>query len=356
MPLCKHTRWLRLSRKDHSFVLETSDRAERLLDNLPTPEEQWPSLLTLVGNQSKLQVLRELGIANTGARGKRGHGEVHLSIVPSTERTDCPVLVADGDIPVQNKLGRPLKPQLCHEMSVRQFPNDPVPEKPVHIADRIYYRAIFPFTDVICFFATDLGGIGRVVQQLARWVDGGRPSTMEFRPWLVIVVDDGVEEDMLSLFWDLTRTETTIDMMDTFGGVRVISLSKIIPRRGRRRSHRGPWDTLTQELLNLIQLPRLVRTRLRCLFSALHFAGFLSHAAARTTETPREPFDFVLSSRSSNPIASDLGVHLSRFLDHFKSVDALQAFAIPMMASFFNLDHYLPGMHREWREAAYICT
>jgi hypothetical protein len=349
MTPCKHTRWLRLSRKDHGFVLETADRAQRLLDNLPRPEEQCPSFITLIGNHTKLQVLRELGIANTG--GKRGHGEIHLSIVPSTERTDCPTLVADGDISSQNKLGKPLKPQLCHEIDVRPFPSDLVTEKPIHVADRIHYRAIFPFTDVLCFFATDLGGIERVVQHLARWVDGGRPSTMELRPWLVVVVEDGVEEDVLTTFWDLIHTETTIDIMDMFGGIRIISLSRTRSKTGRRRSRRGPWDTLTQELLSLIQLPKLVRARQNCLFSAQHLAGFLCHAAVCTTDAPREPFDFILSSRSRNPVASDLDIHLSQFLEHITSVSALRTFAIPMIASSLNLDHYPPGMHRKRGES-----
>lgn len=346
MNTCKHTRWLRLSRKDKRFVLETSDRAQRLLDNLPRPEEQSPSLITLVGNHAKLQALRELGISSIGAS-KRGHGEIHLSLLPSSEHTDNPILIADGNVPLQNRLGRPWKPQLCHELSVRPFPDDLTFEKPVNIADYIYHRALFPFTDVICFFATDLGGIKRVVQHLARWMDKGQPSSLDIHPWLIIVVDDGVEQDVLAMFWELIRTEMSMDITDRFAGVRIVSLIGTLSRcKGRRRSRRDPWGRLSHEIVNISHLARQARQRANCLFSARHLAGFLQHSTVRTTEAPREPFDFVLTSRLGNPIAPDLEIHLSRFLEHFRSSDSLKRFAIPVIASSFILDHYPPGMHR----------
>ncbi|KAK3933650.1 acyl transferase/acyl hydrolase/lysophospholipase [Diplogelasinospora grovesii] len=343
MDICRHTRWLRLSRKDQSFVLEASDRAQRLLDYLPRPEEQAPSLITLVGNQSKLRALRELGISGTGPKGKRGHGEIHLFVSPSSQRADRPILIADGDMPLQNRLGRPWKPQLCHEISVRPFPGDVVSDKLVNIADHIYYRVLFPFTDAICFFATDLGGIERVVQHLAMWMDKGQPSTLEIRPWLIIAVDDGVEEEVLATFWDLVCTETTINIMDRFTGIRIISLAETTPRSKGRR---GPWARLNRELLNVSQLARQVRLEVNCLFSARHLAGFLQHAAVCATEMPLEPFDFIRTSRCKNPVAPDLEMHLSRFMKHFQTFDALKRFAIPIIASCFILDHYPPEMHR----------
>lgn len=344
MTACKHTRWLRLSRKDQGFALEVSDRAQRLLDGLPRPDNQSPGVIALIGNESKLRLLKELDISSSGPRGKRGHGEIHLFVVPSSIRTEFPLIIADGDIPEQTRLGRPCKPQRCHETTVRPIRSS-TSGKVMEIAGHIYHRLLFPFADILCFFATDLGGLEQVVHHLALWIDGGQTSSNGIRPWLVIVADDGEEEELLHTFGDLMRAETSIDVMERFGGIRLISLTK----RGKSRglSARNPWYRLNGELLDVSQSIRQARLVVSCLFTAQHLAGFMQHAAVRAAEAPREPFNFIHTSRLDNPVASDLEVHLARFLSHFKSMDSLKSFALPMVASSFILDHYHPDMHGE---------
>lgn len=339
---CKHTRWLRLSRNDQGFALEVSDRARRLLDGLPKPDKQSPSTIALVGNQSKLRMLNKLGITTTGPRGKRGHGEIHMFIAPSSARTDHPILIADGDIPPQNRLGRPWKPQLCHEINVRPFVA-PVQGKIAEIADHIYHRLVLPFADIVCFFATDLGGIEQVVHHVALWMDKGQPTTIELHPWLMIVVDDGVEDEILTTFRDLMRAETSIDVMDRFGGIRLINLNKT--SKLPRASGANPWNRLYREMVDICQLVRQNRLALSYAFTARHLAGFLEYAASHVTEALQQPFNFIRIARLKNPIADDLESHLARFLSHVQSLELLKSFALPMIASSFILDHYTPGMH-----------
>ena len=132
-------------------------------------------------------------------------------------------------------------------------------------------------------------------------------------------------------------------MVDRFGDVRMISLTDA--KRGGRGNNGNPWDTLDRELAKLSRSMKQTRLDRSCLFAARHLAGFLHHASVRATEAPRVPFDFIRTSRVNNPVAPDLEVHLARFLRNFHSLDALKNFALPMMASSFILDHYLPGMH-----------
>jgi hypothetical protein len=340
---CKHTSWVRLSRQDQGFALEVSDRAQRLLDGLPKPDNQFPSIIALVGNQSKLRLLNRLGVTAPGPRGRRGHGEIHMFVTPSSAHTDCPILIADGDIPPQNRLGRQWKPQQCHEVSVRPF-RAPTRGKIAEIADHIYHRLVLPFADIICFFATDLGGIEQVVYHLALWMDKGPASMTKLRPWLVIVVDDGIEDDVLATFRDLMRAETSIDVMHCFEDIRLISLAKT---KKRRRARRGsPWSKLSCELLSVSRLARQTRLDTSYLFSARHLAGFLQHATVCATEALQQPFNFIRASRIDKPVAVDLEDHLSRFSNFVESIDDLKGFALPMIASSLILDHYPPGMHR----------
>lgn len=341
MGKCKHTRWLRLEKKDEGFALEVSDRAQRLLDGLPRPEKQTPSIIVLIGNESKQRLLHKLGIDNTAPRGKRGHGEIHVSIAPSSVRLDSPIVIADGDIPAHNRLGRPWKRPLCHEVHIRPVIS-PVRKKVADVADHIYHRLLLPFADVICLFATDLGGIEKTVRRLALWMDKGGPSSIEARPWLVIVVDDGPETEALAAFGSLMRAETSIDLTDHFGGIRLLSLTKPRNQRGYRGS---PWDRLRTELFKVSLSARQRRLDVRHLFAARHLAGFLEYAASGAAEAPPAPFNFIRTSRINHPIADDLELHLGHFLRKFHSLDSLKRFALPMVASSFILDHYPPGMH-----------
>ncbi|GKT88627.1 patatin-like phospholipase [Colletotrichum tofieldiae] len=105
MTRCKHTGWLRVSTKDQAYVIESSDRAQRLLDSLPRPDSQYPSTLVLVGNATKRVAMQRLGVDITPPNTTRGHGEIHLSLAPVGASGGRPTLIADADIPPINGSG-----------------------------------------------------------------------------------------------------------------------------------------------------------------------------------------------------------------------------------------------------------
>ncbi|KAH7303139.1 acyl transferase/acyl hydrolase/lysophospholipase [Stachybotrys elegans] len=306
MSKCKHTRWLRLSRNNQDLDLEVSDRPQRLLDNLKAPDTQYPSLIAVVGNQSKLRWLNHVGINVAGPRGVRGHGEIQSCVV-----------IFDGDVPSHNRFARPCRPQTCHEASVQ--------------ADDLYRRLLLPFLDVICFFATDLGGVEQ------------KPlPAVDLRPYLVIVIDEGIERDAMAAFDDRIRAETGIDLHCHFRDLHIVSLSKSenvgqkSSRGGRRNSRQNSqWKRLQSKLVKLLSLSRQARVDTGYLFSARHLAGLLRHAAKLTSELSHEPFDWVR-----------IECALDQFLAHFESFASLTQFGLPVIASSFLLDHYVPGMHR----------
>ncbi|XMA20309.1 hypothetical protein WAI453_013100 [Rhynchosporium graminicola] len=59
------------------------------------------------------------------------------------------------------------------------------------VADNIYLRLLLPFTDVLCFFALDLGGLQPIARRLAAWLDVGHPPTLPVivPPQIIIITE-----------------------------------------------------------------------------------------------------------------------------------------------------------------------
>lgn len=58
--------------------------------------------------------------------------------------------------------------------------------------DLVYYKLIFLFTDIICIFADNLGGLEAVAIILSTWIDLGAASTLSesVRPRVLIVTTE----------------------------------------------------------------------------------------------------------------------------------------------------------------------
>ncbi|KAK1452746.1 hypothetical protein CTAM01_17259, partial [Colletotrichum tamarilloi] len=191
MTHCKHTGWLRVATKDQAYFVEGSGRAQRLLDGLPRPDGQYPSILVLIGNTTKRVALQRLGVYITAPNTARGHGEIHLNLAPVGASGARPTLIADADIPPHKRLGRPRKSTLCHEVVVRPLsishggnistmpsamPSAMSPTT-LEASDHVCNRMLLPFADAVCFFADDIGGVEVVAQRLASWLSLSTPST-----------------------------------------------------------------------------------------------------------------------------------------------------------------------------------
>jgi hypothetical protein len=194
MRYCRHSQWLALLVKEQDIILETSDRVQTLLSNLPDPDTQRPSLFVLIGNNAKARALRALfSISKLDFYGRRSHGEIHLHLDATSTFSDRPVLLADGDLPLRGKPKKIIASEKCHETISRVLPHlgDNTPTNLKEYVDSNYLRLLSLFIDVFYFFATDLGGLRPIVRRITSWLDMGQPSTLPRTtfPRLVIVME-----------------------------------------------------------------------------------------------------------------------------------------------------------------------
>ena len=122
MKRCNHTHWLSLLTEGNETALLESDRLQTLIKHISDPDNQQPGLLVLISNTEKLIALRELfGVkrARRFASRKRSAGEIHLHLDPSSIFHGRPILLADGNLPLQSLRAKAALTDKCHETTRR---------------------------------------------------------------------------------------------------------------------------------------------------------------------------------------------------------------------------------------------
>ncbi|KAH7111753.1 hypothetical protein B0J11DRAFT_598320 [Dendryphion nanum] len=348
MKRCDHSHWLSLSSQGNDTCFLASDRLKKITSHIPYPDTQSPSLFVLIGVTAKSVALRQLfGIKRTRRSTiKRSTGEVHLHIDPSTIFHRRPVLIAEGSLPPKTLRGK-IPSGKCHEITRRTIRGSNEPADLNQIAAGIYFKLLFPFTDVFCFFCDDLGGLKQVACHLAAWLEHGDLSTLprSTHPRVVVVTEkiplgaESEKEARTTLLW-LLREETTKDLSEQFSAIDVIALfpNGTISVEARHR-------LLKERLMSSSDQVRQHREDKRSLFSTTHFVAFLKSAYDHFSNCVDKPFDFVQASREYNPVALDLEEHLFNFIKNVKASDELTKFAVPIIASSLLLDNYPPDAH-----------
>jgi hypothetical protein len=353
MKRCDHSHWLELHRQGNEVTLLESDRLRTLTKYIQFPDTQKPSLLVLVGNTTKSIVLRELfGVKRVRRfRTKRTVGEIHLHLDPSTIFTGRPIFLADGDSPSQALRTKSTIGDKCHETTRHTVQwSTFLPGMSLSgVGASIYTHLLSPFTDLFCFFSTDLGGFRQIAISIAAWLEKGSYSTLPKGAYpRVIIVSDKIpqgtasEKEARRAFLWMLGEETTRDPFEQFSEISVVALfpTGTISVEARYRP-------LKERLMEASNRIRTNREDNRHLFSTTHFNALFGYACTHFAETIDRSFNFIEAARKYNPVALDLDKHLSTLLKHIRKPTELTEFAVSIIASSFLLDNYPPGAHSE---------
>ena len=249
-----HISWLNITGEEHLY-LHYGERIARILAELTEPHIQYPSVILFLGNKVRDLALRQIFPRNNLRRTHK-NGIINLRLDSSTISADYPIWFADSDpltkIPGSNGT------QACHEniskaltWSTSQNSNP---------LDMIYCRLIFPFTDVICIFADDLGGLRAVTLILSRWIHARAASTLpgKVRPRLVIVT---TEKEHSATSTVLEMDDLRYHLQQEEGNSREAVFSSIIVLRltSESISQLARYRRLKEVLLQEVDTYRLLR-------------------------------------------------------------------------------------------------
>lgn len=342
--VCAHQSWLRVHLDQNSFVLQYGNRLDNITRSLPHPTRQYPSLIFFVGKQSKARAVQALFPGNTISR-CRNHGIANICLDPATLNDEYPVLLADStpDHAQTNFRGK----VACHE--VINYPlswsdsESNLASK--DLVDRIYARIFSLFIDVLCIFAQDYSGLDAVAERLAVWTAIGSASSLpgSVRPRLLIVTSiSGVDFNSEALSFRL-RVLSDPKFSASFSSLHVVNVL------GSTRSpSREQFSGLGMVLRDETSTARAERITAHTLFSMIHITGFFDIALRNFATSPQHAFDFIVSTRESNPVPANFQQHLTSFMRLASKHKLPQNILWDFIASAIILDSSPPDMHCKW--------
>jgi hypothetical protein len=344
---CNHLSWLQIfGDAKAGFSVTYDDRYKRIVGELAAPSK-CPSLAFFLGNKNRDTALKHLFPNNNIKRPPTTPFAINLRADNGSSATENPILFADCD-PLQCTWpSQDYQQAPCHEQ--KHFPLPWALSRQADVLDVLLARLFFSFTNVICIFAEDVGGLDAVGNLLVKWARLGCASSLpdSVRPQVLVVMQGDGSASVTHSFleWDdfryhVLQTEE-VDLTRSFAAIKVIQLA------GEHLSPLVRYRGLKDVVCKALDEARRVRALNTTLFSAVHQAALFQNALCHVAQTIREPFDIIHSTRKGNEIQADYSTHLERFFSLATKLKLPYDSIAYYVASTILVDAYPPRMHRK---------
>lgn len=316
------------------MVAELWERFKTLVDDLPNSDAQYPCIIFFLGKRNKVSALQNIFVNNNITR-RQAHSIGNLHIDLTTCNTTYPLLFADcnPDAISVNDLGRW---NGCHETHcLRLTSHHNVSLGSNAITELVQARLLFLFTDIICLFADDLGGLLGVTQRLAKWCDLGSSST-GLLPRVLVVISESSDE---------SGAQKLLQLNSTSGFQKCFPSLTITKIRRHQLSREAASARLKSALMSAVDEVRSRRIDCMAMFSAIHLSAFFRSALGRFAKNPMATFDFLRASRLAVGHLECLTVHVERFFTLCRQNGLPRTATEDFVASAILMDSYPPNMH-----------
>ncbi|PWW78976.1 hypothetical protein C7212DRAFT_341588 [Tuber magnatum] len=223
MSWCKHTESLDFANDPQCTTFREANRLEALaLHEFPNPNVPARSRLSLVGQRRKSVIMRKL-VAPMRYPSSQARG-IHVHPHLPTLNHGTPILLADcptpGDLYITSYNSN------CHEISQQSLSWSArltVGEEPgpAFLAQGLLSQLLMPFSDVLCFFVADHGGLQGVAETMQALMAKGQGSNLSslIAPNTFVIP----ENDEMLAYTDLIALQMG-NITVHFSEIRVISI------------------------------------------------------------------------------------------------------------------------------------
>jgi len=342
MASCEHIAWLQTA-NTKELQFRDGRRMKQVVQEMPNPVAQYPSLIFFIGQKAKNIALRELFPYNNIKRGHRD-GFANLRIDNATIQSDQPIWFADSDPLLRSTPTSAAA--TCHESKTYPVRWKPSPE--YSMFDIVHARLLFLFTDVICIFADDFDGLEQIAERLVAWAAIGSASNLPglTRPRVIVITSADSSSSTHNIletedFHFNLRQHSDQTILNSFSSITLFYLPG--DHLSPLAQHRG----LRENILKQAEEMRDIRSSSQNLFSAVHLHHLYEKAILHTTETITQQFSFLLAAQGVNTPLIDWKDHLLTFMELGARIKLPYDALASHIASSLLMNAYPPGMHRK---------
>ncbi|CAG8891594.1 unnamed protein product [Penicillium salamii] len=327
--------WLDLVKENEAWDLVDTNRLEQLVQELPNPKYQYPSLLYFYGNSNRKKALRALFPYNNITR-KGPAGLIRLHLSTKTAHTQNPILFAESGLCLEQSLGdsKWLKNSTTKHQTFSLGGADGT-LTPARLQQEVKRQLVLPWTQILCLFLDSVPEIQAATNLLQR-------------PRRQLTIGDEVVPAPTQIVIVLTNSQhatkafaqkcARLQKLD-IGTVTILDLR---PRHGLSDSVVfQPLQTLIVKQLSIVQAEQISNCRR---FSASHLSAFWS-TGVQTHEwlLHAPPFDLLERARRDyvrNKTMDDCLREVMQTCIGYPKEDFDD-----LVASAFLMDAYPPQMH-----------
>ncbi|CAI6336998.1 unnamed protein product [Periconia digitata] len=298
------------------------------------------ALITMIGRRSKATILENIiGVTSFAVQ-----QQIYLRSSSKLTLHHLPVLVADCDVSYR-KITQAINPQLTSaSWSI------PATENATAVFSS---RVLAPFSGVVAYFVSDLGGPKSIVQWLAHQASLPPPTNLGMAPIVLLVVEttsDTFDESVaanrfLSQISDAIGSLEGVNELDAhkainqhFKQITVIGLRSFMANPMRAK-------VFKRRAIGLLELASNYRRQLSVEFEQRHFHTLARKAIDNLSENGFTTVCFANASRSHGFTLENFPSCLDDLLTQMPSATWLWHVVIPLVASALYLATYPPGSH-----------
>ncbi|KAH8430231.1 uncharacterized protein LDX57_007900 [Aspergillus melleus] len=332
--------WLDLTHDDAAgWSLVDTGRVDDIVQDMSHPATQYPSVLSFLGNDSRVAALRALFPQNNVTRrGPAGLVRLHLST--TTANTEHPVWFTESSFTRPPTIdGSTIAPSADRS---RRYPvRQGRFETPCDIKDHLLTRLVFPWTHVACFFADGENELKALTSWLAA-THGDIHASPSDTPSLVRVIL--ILTDPTAIY-NADPVEAGLPGSDVAGEQRA-TISVLDLRDRHQLSPSALYAPLQRLLLDGLQDSRAERIKQGLLFSAVHLKFMWHRCLVQSLLHPVAQINCLSLARERLPVPFAFHDGLAELLGEACKIGCPTRDLRQFVASALLMDAYPPGMHR----------
>jgi|SRR5690242_4342306 len=310
--------WLFVFREETGCVALAEENLHALINELPSPDTQFPSLALIVGQHEKHKFLTTSYVSYKTT--SKAVAQVHVANTTIV----YPTVIVDVSVNEMYSGTRPVRTTTLQRRTVADWLSDSASYKLERLVDSIFQQLMHHFIDVVCLFLDDFPAPEAAFEQLQRWTGPASTFANPCKPRLLIISSK--------------QTPKRCFKSAAFSNIRYLrTQQKALPQR-----------TLAIEKAIDLEINRVRSNRINCqlLFSAPHMNALIRHALQALAQSAPSPLDLCRLAYSS-VVNENFPECLEIFLQICQdAADDIQ-FVTSYLASALLLLSRPPNMHRK---------